>query len=400
MIRHLNIISSNMSLNRRRIESAENRYKINQILLSSLNLWPFQQSKYTKIIRTFHFGIMTSFIFFQLTSFVTYEVTLDVIIMVLSYAIPSFIYVIQYYSFSFKPYTVKRIWKDIHNSWDLMKNGAERKIMRQYSIAVSIITSCVFYAIFEAMPIILDMIFPLNETRPREIHALTEYFIDERTYFCPILCHWLIGLMLGAYVVAVTCTLHLVYMEHICGLLKVANYRIEHSLDECALCDSTHGKNRAIQNITAAVDIHRKAVKRCVFVLDNFNPYFFVILIIGVSSLSLNLFRLLKTILALDKMVQLVSSILFVTMHFVIMYLANYYGQKITDHHNELFNTTYNVQWYTAPIKIQKLLLFVMQSTTKSYFLNIGKLVIISIEGFAQLISLSISYFTVIYSLL
>jgi hypothetical protein len=82
--------------------------------------------------------------------------------------------------------------------------------------------SSVLYAIFEMMPILLDIIFPLKEMRPREIHALTEYFVDKRTYFYPILCHWLIGLMFGLYIIIVTSTLQMVYLEHICGLLKIA----------------------------------------------------------------------------------------------------------------------------------------------------------------------------------
>ncbi|KAH0945333.1 hypothetical protein HN011_001538 [Eciton burchellii] len=391
------------------MESAKKRYKIHQIFLLSLNLWPFQRSKYTKIIRIFHFTLIMSFTSFQLTSFLTHELTLDVVVMILSYAIPSCICIILYSAFSLKTCIVERIWKDIHNNWNLMKNKNECKIMRQYSVVgkkftiiytVSIMISSVLYAIFEMMPILLDIIFPLNEMRPREIHALTEYFVDKRTYFYPILCHWLIGLMFGLYIIIVTSTLQMVYLEHICGLLKIANYRIEHSIDEYALCNSMRRKNRAIQNISAAVDIHRRALECCEFVVDNFQSYYFLMLICGVSSLSLNLFRLLKAISIHNEIVDLVSSGLFVTGHFLFMFIVNYYGQKITDHHNEIFNTTYNVQWYTAPIKIQKLLLFIMQSTTKNYFLNIGNLIIASVEGFAKLASLSISYFTIIYSLI
>jgi len=64
-VRYLDIIFFNMSLNRREIESAKKRYKIHQIFLSSLNLWPFQRSKYTKIIRSFHFALIISFVSFQ-----------------------------------------------------------------------------------------------------------------------------------------------------------------------------------------------------------------------------------------------------------------------------------------------------------------------------------------------
>lgn len=42
------------------------------------------------------------------------------------------------------------------------------------------------------------------------------------------------------------------------------------------------------------------------------------------------------------------------------------------------------MQWYIVPVKIQKLLLFIMQNTTKLYVLNIGHLYIVSLEGFSK----------------
>ncbi|RLU17765.1 hypothetical protein DMN91_010002 [Ooceraea biroi] len=400
-----------MSLNRRERDSIGNQYKIYRILLLSLSVWPFQQSKYTILIRSFHFGIMISFTFFQLTSFLTNELVLDVVIMILSYALPSCICMIQYHSFCSNSYIVKRIWEDIYSTWNLMRNETEHKIMRQYKATAEyytklfltiIISSCIIYGIFEAMPVILDIILPLNKTRPREIHALLEYFIDKDAYFFPILCHWLIGLIIGCYTIICVSTSLMICVQHISGLFKVANYRIEHSADDYVFCNSIQEKNRIekfIQNISAAVDIHRTAIERCEYLIDKFNKHFFFMLVIGVTSLSLNLFRLLKAIITLDE-VEIVSSILFTSGHFVIMFGINYYGQQITDYHSEIFTAAYNVRWYVTPVKIQKLLLFIMQSTTKAYYLNIGNLIVASIEGFSKLVSMAISYFTLIYSLL
>lgn len=74
----------------------------------------------------------------------------------------------------------------------------------------------------ELSPIILDVIVPLNESRPREIHAITEYFVDEQTYYYAILAHWVVSLTLGGFVVATTGTLEMLYVEHICALFEIA----------------------------------------------------------------------------------------------------------------------------------------------------------------------------------
>lgn len=44
----------------------------------------------------------------------------------------------------------------------------------------------------------------------------------------------------------------------------------------------------------------------------------------------------------------------------------------------------YEVQWYAAPIEIQKLLLFMMIKTTKTYGLNVANMLTASIETFAM----------------
>lgn len=80
----------------------------------------------------------------------------------------------------------------------------------------------ILYMLAEFFPTILDIIFPLNETRPRELHAMTEHFVDKKTYYYPILCHWMIGISCGALAIAITGTLELAYLEHICGLLNIA----------------------------------------------------------------------------------------------------------------------------------------------------------------------------------
>ncbi|XP_077264030.1 uncharacterized protein LOC143898432 isoform X2 [Temnothorax americanus] len=58
----------------------------------------------------------------------------------------------------------------------------------------------------------------------------------------------------------------------------------------------------------------------------------------------------------------------------------------------------YNVQWYRAPIHIQKMILFLLQKQTKEFTLSVGKLFHASMECFATLVKTSVSYFTVIYA--
>jgi len=50
----------------------------------------------------------------------------------------------------------------------------------------------------------------------------------------------------------------------------------------------------------------------------------------------------------------------------------------------KFFISRYIIRWYTVPVEIQKLLLFIMQNTTKLYVVKIGSLIVASIEGFTK----------------
>ncbi|XP_018349246.1 PREDICTED: uncharacterized protein LOC108752713 [Trachymyrmex septentrionalis] len=82
------------------------------------------------------------------------------------------------------------------------------------------------------------------------------------------------------------------------------------------------------------------------------------------------------------------------------MFLSNNMGQNIIDYNNYVLSTAYNVQWYKAPLCIQRMILFLLQRETKVFTLNLGGVFIASMENFAMLVKTSVSYFTVIYSML
>jgi hypothetical protein len=48
----------------------------------------------------------------------------------------------------------------------------------------------------------------------------------------------------------------------------------------------------------------------------------------------------------------------------------------------------YDIPWYVTPVRIQKLVMFLLQRSTKTFALQIGGLFIGSLEGFATVMNL------------
>ncbi|KAG7205988.1 hypothetical protein KM043_007911 [Ampulex compressa] len=69
--------------------------------------------------------------------------------------------------------------------------------------------------------------------------------------------------------------------------------------------------------------------------------------------------------------------------HFFVVFLNVLPGQRMLDASAEMFIKAYNSDWYLAPIKTQKLLLFVMQRTREPSKILIAKLLQVKLEIFA-----------------
>ncbi|KYM79964.1 hypothetical protein ALC53_09669, partial [Atta colombica] len=69
----------------------------------------------------------------------------------------------------------------------------------------------------------------------------------------------------------------------------------------------------------------------------------------------------------------------------IYMFVSNHIGQNIIDHNNYVFSTAYNVQWYRVPLRIQKMILFLLQRETK-VFLNLDGVFDASMESFGMII--------------
>ncbi|XP_018313149.1 uncharacterized protein [Mycetomoellerius zeteki] len=95
---------------------------------------------------------------------------------------------------------------------------------------------------------------------------------------------------------------------------------------------------------------------------------------------------------------EIIITIIIIFCHLSYMFILNYAGQELINHGLHFFKASYNGLWYTAPLHTQKLLLFIMQRGIINTVFICGKIYVASLEGFAMLTSMAVSYFTVIYS--
>ena len=63
---------------------------------------------------------------------------------------------------------------------------------------------------------------PLNESRPRQLLLITEYFVNQDKYIYVIMLHEFLVAYIGLTTIMGTIATIIIYVTHICALLKIA----------------------------------------------------------------------------------------------------------------------------------------------------------------------------------
>lgn len=88
--------------------------------------------------------------------------------------------------------------------------------------AVSAFISAVLFIQITAIPLVLDIVAPLNESRGLGYVIPSYYYIDEHKYYYLIVCHMVCEVG-SVFVVYVSCdTTYIYVVQHACGLLAVS----------------------------------------------------------------------------------------------------------------------------------------------------------------------------------
>ncbi|XP_011705608.1 PREDICTED: uncharacterized protein LOC105460815 [Wasmannia auropunctata] len=205
-------------------------------------------------------------------------------------------------------------------------------------------------------------------------------------------------MVIGSITLLATGTILILYIKYACGMFEITCYRIERAMTFEILRKDLKNKNMIYKGLINAVDMHRKAMKFSTSVVSRFKIMFSLLITVGVISTTLNFFRIFQIISFEYDAVEFTLRLIYTIVYFSYLFIGNYLAQEIMDLNNNVFITVYNVQWYVAPLQIQKMILFLLQRGTKRFSMNIAGLFVGSLEGAATLLSTVVSYFTVLHS--
>ncbi|XP_077270661.1 uncharacterized protein LOC143901898 [Temnothorax americanus] len=378
---------------------------LNRFLLLTVGLWPYQRSKLVQLQFALLFSVLATFILAQFATFLTSQCTPDLLINVFASALFYITFAIKYSIFSINVEVIKCLLEQLQHNCNELTDENEINIIKQYAIYAKRYTiALTLVGIFIAIILILYPIWSrvfytllsINETHAFISPLLvTEYFVDKR-YFYLMFFHTNAAFFIGLIAMLATGTMFIVYLQHACGMFQITCYRIARTMTlETLRKNSLQNEYLIYKRLICAVDMHRKAMKFSNSTIYRFKIMFTFLIITGVMCGSFNAYLITSFKSDIEELLLRLIIMMYLLTY---IFVSNYFGQEIIDHNNNVFVTVYNVQWYVAPLLIQKMILFLLQRRTKAFTMNIAGLFVGSLEGAATLLSTGISFFTVLHS--
>ncbi|KAL0127085.1 hypothetical protein PUN28_005417 [Cardiocondyla obscurior] len=316
------------------------------------------------------------------------------------------ILLVKIYTYQFNSRKIKDLTDRLFVDWDMLETKEEHDIMRKYAekgrwhalmYGLIIYMSTIIFAITSLVPRILDVIFPLNTSRPLILPYPAYYFVDENEYFYYIFFHMLIACSICMTGMIAHDTMFFVYVEHICGLFAIVGFRFEHVSHKCKIIkkNAINYSSAVHKNIVISVSAHHKALQFAQFLENTFTISFAIQLLFVTIGLSITLVQLS---IQLHDLAEASRYVLFIIGQLFHLFCFSFQGQRVIDHSIETRDKIYHGLWYTVPAKEQRLLMFVIRRSIEASFLTAGKIYIFSLENFTTVVQSSVSYFTLLSS--
>ncbi|XP_014222944.1 odorant receptor 9a-like [Trichogramma pretiosum] len=387
-------------------------YKINYYYLKLLGLWPNENHSRKKFKRiTVIFLIVSLLIPQYIRLFEEWGRDVDIVIELIG----SIFYFtgsqMKYMSFVRVESKMKFIFEEISRHWNTLTDAKEQKLLREngrygriialgYIIPINIIL--VVYITVPLAPAVLDIIDPLNESRPKAFPYFAEYFIDDQKYYFELTIHGWIVCILSVQIYATFDTTYQLCMQHVCALFSIVENRIREAnkLSWRGNSDSDHKiqmRDRSYERMIQAVVLHKEAMRFIGLIEECYTFVYSYVVLANTLLLSLTA---VDTMLNFEKgnfkqMIRL--GMLYIGFSFHLLYNMNP-GQNVIDSSVHIQEAAFHTNWYDSSSKTKQLLRIIMMRSWRPCKLTANGVVTLNLETFAFVFKKSISYVAVIGS--
>ncbi|KAF3054456.1 Odorant receptor 180 [Nylanderia fulva] len=377
-------------------------YSVTKKMLLLCGQWPYL----TKRRRLFQLILSTimhiSIIVGQVGKIIKCDKNLQCIFVCIPTYLVGCIFTLKLYTCQLNNNKIKHLTNQLYSDWKDLESPEEYEIMKTYATRVRVFTliysayyliGCPMFVMCTLIPKVLDIVLPLNESRPIILPAEIHYFVSDEEYFyyifiLSLICSFFIVNVLAHDCLIMTC------IEHICGNLAVVGFRMEN------LAHNPNRQNNSVDNIykqkiASSVRLHLRTLEFAKFLESTFSVALVVQMFIIMVAMSITLLQLAVQV---EQLIEIMRNLVLVVAQLIHLFCFSMQGQKLIDHSLEIQDKIYNCFWYKIPVKSQRLLIDIMRRSLQPSVLSAGGFYIFSLKSYMTVLQSSVSYYTVLSS--
>ncbi|XP_067211299.1 odorant receptor Or2-like isoform X2 [Linepithema humile] len=316
---------------------------------------------------------------------------------------------------------INQLLSVIDYHWRVFVHSVEIQIMHDYAVAGRKITIffivtfysllCLFMAI-PPLPKLLNIIKPLNESRPNIYMFDVDYSFDREEYYFTVLLHSYITAVIGISMLLSVDSLYIVLTQHGCSLFAAVGQRLENlnsaisswkdnELEKThkgglANCVQYDRDEKIYRELIVILWKHQLCLEYVNLLNFSFGHFSFMYIFLNMMAISLLLMQILALMDRKGQMIRFVAMLIGAFGH---LFILNFPGQRIMDHSSDIFDKAYNVLWYKLSRKSTQLLSILLYRTLSPCTLTAGNMYVLSLINYASMAQTSFSFFTTLSSL-
>ncbi|XP_016836814.1 odorant receptor 49b isoform X3 [Nasonia vitripennis] len=382
-------------------EVYDQHLRINKTLQIHSGLWPYRPIKEKLIRRTIVFIMMAIFIFPHINGMRTWcGKNMDLVLCGENFEGVLYLGVVtlKYYVTILSEPRIMQIHKQIAKNWSTLTDSEEQSILIKHSKQGKIVTILYLVYLYAAgfafsqvsmVPVILDYIWPLNESRPKILIVHAEYIIDPLQYYFELYGAYCILTFVNLTVLISIDTAFSSIVYQNLGVFSIVKNRLN-----AVTKRPNEKKDNAYELIVGAIRLHNSALQFNDLIEMSYRKTFLIILGYTILFLSVGGVILIEQT-NIMQFIRLAMIEVGVMIH--LLYLS-YPGQKVLDYSSSICQESYTNEWYLISKKSKILLKFMMLRCIKPSVLTAGGLYIMNYENYGIIIKTAMSYVAVLAS--
>ncbi|XP_051168890.1 uncharacterized protein LOC127286493 [Leptopilina boulardi] len=286
------------------------------------------------------------------------------------------------------------------NDWFTWKSEREFKILYKHAyqgrlfiiLFLVIICACWFEFLVEHIfPLVLDIIKPLNQSRPKKINLDVEYYVNQDENYFWITLHICHTNTVMITIIVSTDAIFIAFLYHACGELSILGFKLKNIGKRN--CNQWNADKNIMQEIKFCAKKHDSLLMFISGICNCFSTRYFIVVGCTVILLISAGVQIMMNLSQLN-----MESVLsrFIFCHIFHVFCINFSCQRLTNHSLQFFRNIYDGYWYELSNNNQKMILMIMIRSTKQCKFTGGKLYTFTMSNFAMILNMSLSYLNIL----